>query len=151
MRWLVACLVMNLLCRFIIPSILASLCLLAVPTTAPAQVTSGKNHSHAAAAPSSADAASLQKKANEAQARIHGNQGDSDQLMKAVKTNEVALAKEILVRNGFTAKDLENAKISLRTGGGKGGEDKITISVTCCDPKEITIQRSLENFTKTNH
>ena len=140
---------MNLLCS-IIPSILASLCLLAVSTTAPAQVTSGKEQSPAADAPSS-DAASLQKKANEVQARIRGNEGDSDQLKKAVKTNEVALAKQILLRNGFTAKDLEDAKISLRTGGGKGGEDKIEISVTCCDPKEITIQRTLENFTKTNH
>jgi hypothetical protein len=140
----------NLLGRFIIPSILASLCLLAVPTTAPAQATSGNPPSHVAGAPSNDDAASLQKKASEAQARIRGNEGDCDQLKRAVKINEVALAKEILLRNGFTAKDLENAKISLRTGGGEGGEDKITISVTCCDPKEITIQRSLENFTKTN-
>jgi len=46
---------------------------------------------------------------------------------------------------------LENAKITLRTGGGKGGEDTIEISVICCDPKEITIQRTLENFTKTSH
>jgi hypothetical protein len=142
---------MNLLCRLIIPSILASLCLLAVSTTAPAQVTSGKEDSAAADAPSKAEAASLQKKANEAMVRIRGNEADSDQLKRAVKTNEVALAKQILLRNGFTAKDLENAKITLRTGGGKGGEDKIEISVTCCDPKEITIQRSLENFTKTNH
>ena len=63
--------------------------------------------------------------------------------MRAVKINEVALAKEVLLRNGFTAEDLEDAKISLRTGGGKGGEDEIEISATCCDPKEITIQRSL--------
>jgi hypothetical protein len=62
--------------------------------------------------------------------------------------NEIALAKAILLRNGFAAKDLENAKINLRTGGGKGGEDQINILVTCCDPKEIIIQRSLENFTK---
>ena len=68
--------------------------------------------------------------------------------MTAVKTNEVALAKEVLLRNGFTAEDLENAKITLRTGGGKEGEDEIEISATCCDPKEITIQRSLEYFTK---
>lgn len=128
---------MNLLCKFIKPSILASLCLLA------AQV------SHADA-PSSAEAASLQKKATEAQARIRRNEDDSDQLKRAVKINEVALAKEVLVRNGFTAQDLENAKITLRSGGGKGGEDTIEISVTCCDPKEITIQRTLENFTKTN-
>ena len=141
---------MNLLCRSIILSILASLCLLAVPTTAPAQGTSDKPPSSAADAPSSVDAALLQKKASEAQARIRGNEGDSGQLKKAVKINEVALAKEILLRNGFTAKDLEDAKISLRTGGGKGGEDTIEISVTCCDPKEITIRRTLENFTKTN-
>ena len=139
---------MDLLCRLIIPSILASLCLLAVSTTAPAQVISGKKPSPATDAPANTDAAALQKKAVEAQARIRGNEGDSGQLKRAVKINEVALAKEILVRNGFTAKDLENAKITLRTGGGKGGEDTIEISVTCCDPKEITIQRTLEHFTK---
>jgi hypothetical protein len=98
--------------------------------------------------PSTSDAASLQKKATEAQARIHANKDDRDQLMSAVKTNEVGLAKQVLLRNGFTAQDLENAKISLRTGGGKGGEDRIKISATCCDPKEITIQRSVAYFTK---
>ena len=117
-------------------------------TTMPAQVTSGEKNSPVADAPSKDDAAALQKKANEAQARIHGNKDDRDQLKRAVKLNEVGLAKEVLLRNGFTAEDLENAKITLRTGGGKGGEDELEISATCCDPKEITIQRSLENFTK---
>ena len=92
----------------------------------------------------------MQKKASEVEARVRENQAESDQLKRAVKTNEVALAKEVLVRNGFTTRDLENAKINLRTGGGKKGEDKIEISVVCCDPKEITIQRTLEHFTKTN-
>jgi hypothetical protein len=139
---------MKLLCRLIIPSTLASLCLLAVPTTAPAQVTSGEKQSKAADAPLNDEAKSLQKKASEAQARIRGNEGDSNQLKRAVKLTDVASAKEVLLRNGFTAKDLENAKISLRTGGGKGGEDTIEISVACCDPKEITIQRTLDYFTK---
>ena len=138
---------MNLL-RSILPSILASLGLLAVPTTISAQVTSGETTAPFADAPSTSDAAALQKKANEAQARIHGNKDDRDQLKRAVKLNEVGSAKEVLLRNGFTAEDLENAKITLRTGGGKGGEDEIEISATCCDPKEITIQRSLEYFTK---
>jgi len=138
---------MNLL-RSIIISGLASLGLLAVPATVPAQVTSGEQTPHFSYAPSRADVASLQKKATQAQARIHANKDDRDQLMRAVKTNEVALAKEVLLRNGFTAEDLGNAKISLRTGGGKGGEDEIEISATCCDPKEITIQRSLDYFTK---
>ena len=138
---------MNLL-RSITLSILVSLGLLAVPDTAPAQVTSGDNSNQAADARSRADAASLQKKAAQAQVQIHAKKDDRDQLMRAVKINEVALVKQVLLRNGFTAEDLENAKITLRTGGGKGGEDEIEISATCCDPKEITIQRSLEHFTK---
>jgi len=130
---------MNLL-RGTTLSTVAPLVLLAISVTARAQVIN--------AIPPKPDAASLQKKAIEAQARIYAKKDDRDQLMTAVKTNEVALAKQVLLRNGFTAEDLENAKITLRTGGGKGGEDEITISATCCDPKEITIQRSLEYFTK---
>jgi len=139
---------MNLLRRCIIPSIVASLGLMAISATTPAQVTSGEQNSPVANAPSRADAAALQKKATQAQVRIHSNKDDRDQLKRAVKLNEVVLAKQVLLRSGFTAEDLENAKITLRTGGGKGGEDEIEISATCCDPKEITIQRSLENFTK---
>jgi len=138
---------MNLL-RSTILSIVASIALLAVPATARAQVTGGEQNPHFGDTPSRADAASLQKKATEAQARIHANKDDRGQLIIAVKTNEVPLAKQVLLRNGFTATDLENAKITLRTGGGKGVEDGIEISATCCDPKEITIQRSLEYFTK---
>ena len=134
--------------RRIILSILASLNLLALSATAWTQVTSGQNINQATDTPSSTDAGSLQKKAAEVQVRVNANKDDRDQLKKAIKLNEVAQAKEILLRNGFTAKDLDNAKITLRTGGGKGGEDEIEISATCCDPKEITIQRSLEYFTK---
>jgi hypothetical protein len=134
---------MKLLCRCIIPVILASLGFMAIPASMPAQVTGGENNGPMADALSRADEKALQKKA-----RIHANKDDRDQLMIAVKTNEVALAKQVLLRNGFTAEDLENAKITLRTGGGKGGEDELEISAACCDPKEIIIQRSLENFTK---
>jgi hypothetical protein len=138
---------MNLL-RSTTLSIVASLVVLAIPVTVKAQVTSGEQNAHFADTSSRADAASLQKKAVQAQARIQANKDDRDQLMTAAKTNEVALAKQVLLRNGFSAEDLENAKITLRTGGGKGGEDEIKISATCCDPKEITIQRSAEYFTK---
>ena len=102
----------------------------------------------AMAHPGSAEGGALQKKASEAQALIKANKADRDQLMMAVKTNEVPSAKQVLLRNGFTTEDLENAKITLRTGGAKGGEDEIVISATCCDPKEITIQRTLDYFTK---
>ena len=129
-------------------SIVVSLGLLAAPTTSRAQVAGGEQSPRFGDTSSKADAQSLQKKAAQAQARIRANKDDRDQLMIAVKTNEVALAKQVLLKNGFAADDLENAKIMLRTGGGKGGEDEIEISATCCDPKEITIQRTLENFTK---
>ena len=142
------CPAMNLLRQCILPWLLASLGIIALATMMPAQVTRGEKSSPVADAPSTNDAAALQKKANEAQARIRGNKDDRDQLKRAVKLNEVGSAKEVLLRNGFTAEDLENAKITLRTGGGKGGEDELEISATCCDPKEITIQRSGENFTK---
>jgi hypothetical protein len=124
---------MNFLRIRITPCIFASLVALALPIAARAQVTS-------------ADTALFQKKATAAQARIHANKEDRDQLMVAIKTNEVPLAKQVLLRNGFTAEDLENAKIILRTGGGK--KDEIEISAKCCDPKEIIIQRSLDYFTK---
>src|SRR5437773_12185124 len=121
---------MNLPCSIGL-SILGSLGVLAIPTVARAQVTSGEQNPHFADTPSKADAASLQKKAALAQARIHANKDDRDELMRAVKTNEVGLAKQVLLRNGFTAEDLENAKITLRTGGGKGGKNEIEISATC--------------------
>lgn len=139
---------MHLARRSIILSMVASLGLLAVLAVARAQTSSGEQDPRVADTPASAEAAALQKKATQAQARIQGNKDDCDQLKRAIKLNEVPLAKQVLLRNGFTAEDLENAKITLRTGGGKGGKDEIEISATCCDPKEITIQRSLEYFTK---
>ena len=124
---------MNLL-HGIALSVGASVAIMVVPVTSMAQPTNAE--------------ASLQKKASEAQARIRANKDDRDDLMRAIKINEVPLAKQVLLRNGFTAEDLENAKITLRTGGGKKGENEIEIAVACCDPKEITIQRSLDYFTK---
>jgi hypothetical protein len=126
-------------------SIFASLVVLTVPVMVSAQQTGGEQNGNTS---SRVDAALLQKKATEAQARIQTNKDDRDQLMIAVKTNEAPLAKQVLLRNGFTADDLEDARITLRTGGGKKGEDEIVISANCCDPKEITIQRSLDYFTK---
>ena len=138
---------MNLVSSVIL-SVTASLVLLMVPCTVSAQGTSGEQNAGSAGTPRTAEAASLQKKASEAQTRIRANKDDRGDLMRAIKTNEVPLAKQVLLRNGFTAEDLENAKITLGTGGGRDSEDEIEISARCCDPKEITIQRSLDYFTK---
>ena len=138
---------MNLLSSILL-CVVASLLPLGVPVATCGRGNSEKQNALSSDTPQTTDAALLQKKASEAQARIRANKDDRGQLMRAIKINEVPLAKEVLLRNGFTAEDLENAKITLRTGGGKSGEDEIEISATCCDPKEITIQRSLEYFTK---
>ena len=138
---------MNVLSSFLL-FIVASLLPLAVPVTGRGQGSSEEQDARSADTPQTADARSLQKKAREAQARIRANNDDRGELRRAIKINDVPLAKEVLLRNGFTAEDLENAKITLRSGGGKGDEDEIKISATCCDPKEITIQRSLDYFTK---
>jgi hypothetical protein len=137
---------MQILPNIVFP-IFASLGLLTALAPSRAQVAGGEQNLHFADTSSKADAA-LQKKAAQAQARIHANKEDRDALMQAIKTNEVPLAKQVLLRNGFAAEDLEHAKITLRTGGGKGGENEIEISAACCEPKEITIRRTLENFIK---
>ena len=139
---------MNLSCRCLRTFILASLCFFAISTATSAQASDEKKPGQTDDASTRADAESLQKKAREAQARIRENEADESQLVRAVKINEVALAKEVLLKNGFTAADLENAKIILLSGGGKAGDGRIAISATCCNPKEITIQRTLEHFTK---
>ena len=136
------------LLRGIMVSVVAVLSVLAALSTLPAQGTGGEQNVPSAETSPEADAAALQKKAAQAKARIRANQDDRGALMQAIKTNEVILAKQVLLRNGFTANDLEGAKITLRTGGGKGGENEIEIFATCCQPKEITVQRTLENFTK---
>jgi len=136
------------LVRSIILCVVASFGVLVALAASRAQVTTEEQTPHVASTPAKADAASLEKKATQAQARINANRDDHDQLIRAVKINEIALAKQVLLRNGFTTEDLENTKITLRTGGGKGAENEIQISATCCDPKEITIQRCLPYFTK---
>lgn len=138
---------MNLLSSFLL-FVVASLLPFAAAETGHGEGGSGEQDARSAESPQITDVTLLQKKASEAQARIRANNDDRGELMRAIKINEVPLAKEVLLRNGFTPEDLENAKITLRTGGGKKGQDEIEISASCCDPKEITIQRSLEYFTK---
>src|SRR5689334_14638903 len=106
------CPVMQLL-RAIMFFIVAALGVLTALSTSWAQVTGGEQNLHSAGTSSKAEAVALQKKAAQAQARIQADKDDRGALMQAIKTNEVILAKQVLRRNGFTAEDLENAKITL--------------------------------------
>jgi len=134
--------------RYIVFSLVAALSAVATVSALRAQTTGGEQEAPLAATSPGADAGALQKKAAQAEARIRANEDDRGALMRAIKTNEIILAKQVLLRNGFTAEDLADAKITLRSGGGRGSENEIEILATCCEPKEITVQRTSQNFTK---
>jgi hypothetical protein len=91
--------------------------------------------------------AKLQAKADKAAAAIQASASEKQELVKAVQAKNEEQAKSLLLRNGFTEKQLEGAGIVLNdnTGGSTGGGAKditITIRVDCC-PLVITITISL--------
>jgi hypothetical protein len=89
--------------------------------------------------------AQLQQTADGAAARIQASASEKQAMVAAVRARSEDEAKTMLLKNGFTEKQLEGASISFEdnTGGGKGGGGgldrvKITISGRCC-PLVITI------------
>jgi hypothetical protein len=103
--------------------------------------------------------AKLQATADKAKASIQESTSEKQELVKAVRSKNEEQAKSLLLRNGFTEKQLEDARIELvdKTGGigGNGGtggaggnatggarDITITIHVECC-PFLITITISL--------
>jgi hypothetical protein len=96
--------------------------------------------------------AQLQATANQAAAKIQSSPSDRSALVNAVITKSVDKATPLLLKNGFTAKQLQGAKIEFvnktggaggagGAGGGNGGtasKVKVTIHVDCC-PLTITI------------
>jgi len=86
--------------------------------------------------------AQLQATANRSSASIQASSTDKQALVKAVRTKNTDAASTLLLKNGFTAQQLQGAKIELidHTGGGSGPAEKIkiTITVKCCPPN-ITI------------
>ncbi len=88
---------------------------------------------------------SLQKTATQAQARIKSSASERKALFGAMQSKNTEQAKSILLRNGFTAKQLEGASIVFNdTTGGHGNPttSDIEIDVYCC-PLRITIKISL--------
>jgi hypothetical protein len=97
-----------------------------------------------------AQTAQLQATADKAKESIEASSAEKQALIKAVRSNNTEEAKSLLLRNGFTEKQLESAGIVLvdKFGGfgGAGGNAsggaidkvKVTIHVECC-PLVITI------------
>lgn len=90
------------------------------------------------------DVARLQATADQAASRIQASPSDKSALIDVVRTKNIDRASALLLKNGFTSKQLEGARIELvdHTGGGSGGaamsKVKVTIRVSCC-PMSITI------------
>ena len=90
--------------------------------------------------------AQLQATADKTAAKIQSSPSDKSALVNAVITKSVDKATPLLLKNGFTAKQLQGAKIEFvnKTGMNAGGggiaekETKVTIHVECC-PLVITI------------
>ena len=88
-----------------------------------------------------ADAVQLQTSAGQATGRIQASTADKKELVDSVRSKNQDTIKAVLLRNGFTAEQVKDAKIVLNDHtGGKGGTEriKVTIKGSCC-PMTITI------------
>ena len=91
-----------------------------------------------------ADTVQLQTSAGQATGRIQASTADKKALVDSVRSKNQDTVKAVLLRNGFTAEQVKDAKIVLNDHtGGKGGAEgiKITIAGSCC-PATIVITLS---------
>jgi hypothetical protein len=82
----------------------------------------------------------LQATADRAAARIQESTPERRAILDAVRTRNTDQAHSLLLRNGFTGKQLEGARIELNDNtGGKGNVEKIkiVIRVSCCPPSIV--------------
>ena len=87
-----------------------------------------------------ADQASVEKSAKAAQAAIRTSRADKAALVEAVKAKDESKVRSLLQKHGFSARQLEGAKIVLvdNTQGAEAQKTKVTIEASCC-PLTITI------------
>jgi len=106
----------------------------------------GSAHAAVAAAPATGQVA-LTASTRTAQAGIRASKSDSSLMAEAINTNNVAQARAILLRHGFTADQLQGASLVLvdSTHGGQGPQrvpsSGTTVTITCC-PLWVTIKTS---------
>jgi hypothetical protein len=98
-----------------------------------------------AAQPPASDAVALrsaQMAAQQAQAKLNGPPPDALVLARAAKSKNVEVARQVLLRNGYTPQQLEGAAIVLedKTGGSPITPESrinITIEASCCPVKIV--------------
>jgi hypothetical protein len=93
-----------------------------------------------AIAATKADLAAVEQSAKAAQGSIRASPADAKAFAGAVKAKDERKVRALLEKHGFSARQLEGAKIVLRdaTGGGEAQKTKVTIEASCC-PLTITI------------
>ena len=81
-----------------------------------------------------ADLASAEQSAKAAQASIKASRADTAALAEAVKAKDDSQARALLQKHGFSARQLEGAKIVLvdKSGGSSAQKTKVKIDVSCC-------------------
>ena len=130
-------------------TIIATFGLLTVLAFASGATSAQTSERQASAAPATAgmaaspklQTAQVQATADKAKAKIGSSSSERKALLGAVQTKSEDQAKSVLLRNGFTAKQLEGAKIVLNDKtGGKGTAETIIIRIDAdCCPLRITI------------
>lgn len=81
------------------------------------------------------DKVQYQATSDKASARIQASDVDKKALLASVRSKNTDLAKALLLKNGFTAKQLEGAKIEFKDKTGSQGSPqkiKIEIGADCC-------------------
>jgi hypothetical protein len=77
----------------------------------------------------------LQPTADKAKARIQASATEKKALLDAVRSKNTDQAKAVLLKNGFTAEQVKDAKIVLHDNtGGRGPAEKIKVEISpdCC-------------------
>jgi Flp pilus assembly protein TadB len=117
---------------------MAAGCTLALAQTATKTQTATKQ---SAAPTATVSAADLKATSVKAEASIRESPTVSRAILDAVREKNTDKAKAILLKNGFTAKQLQGATIDFKDNTGSQGSAmkvKVSISASCC-PATITI------------
>ena len=91
-----------------------------------------------------ADTVQLQTSAGQATGRIQASTADKKALVDSVRSKNQDTVKAVLLRSGFTTKQIEGATLELNDNtGGQGGAEgiKITITASCCPPRIVIVIR----------
>lgn len=78
------------------------------------------------------DLTQLQRTANEAQSRIQASDSERKMFIALTQSKNIEQIKSILLRNGFTSKQMEGAKIVINDQTGGSTSERFKITIKCC-------------------